>query len=245
MKRIAVVSLTLCLVALLNSCTKKTETFTSAAISDYAPYQVGKVYIYRLDSTVVAPFGTALIVKSYQAKDSVESTFNDNQGRLSYRIFRYTRDTSGTQAWKFAATYYATTTSQSLEYVDNNMRFLKLHSPFTDGFSWKAHTYIDTRSSYVYFDDWNYEYQNLNQPYIVLNKTFDSTVTVFQHDETSPNGPFDKNFDRQDHNNGVEVYAKNIGLIYRDFLHWTWQKNPIPAFEDGSYGVKLRLISHN
>ena len=225
----------------------KTGTFTSASINDYSPLQVGKVYIYRLDSTILASFGTALIVKSYQAKDSVESTFSDNQGRPSFRIFRYTRDTLGIQSWRFAATYFATATNRSLEYVDNNMRFIKLTIPISEGYTWKAHTYIDTKSinsTVSYLDEWAYEYRNVDQPYAVLNKTYNNTLTVFQHDETTPEGPFNPN-NYQQRNYGQEVYAKDVGLIYKEFLHWTWQTSPKQAYEDGSYGIRLRLISHN
>ena len=121
--------------SLITSCTKSSETFTSATLNDYFPLAVGKSYIYRLDSTVLASFGSALIVKSYQAKDSIESTFNDNQGRLSYRIFRYIRDTSATQPWRFAATYFATPNRTNLEDVDNNLRFLKMQLPINENVS--------------------------------------------------------------------------------------------------------------
>lgn len=246
MKRNAFISLVVVLLLILNSCKKETETFSSASINDYAALQVGKVYLYRLDSTVLASFGTALIVKSYQAKDSIESTFTDNQGRPSYRIFRYTRDTLAAQPWRFAATYFATIANQSLEFVDNNMRFIKLKLPITEGYQWKAHTYIDTKSfstTVRHLDDWEYEYQNVSQPYMVLNKTYDSTLTVLQHDETTPPGPFSPN-NYQQRNFGQEVYAKGVGLIYQEFLHWTWQTSPKQAYEDGSYGIRLRLISY-
>lgn len=245
MKRtLTVLALVTIAFSLLNSCTKKSETFSSASLNDYFPLAVGKSYIYRLDSTVLGRFGSALIVNSYQAKDSVESTFNDNQGRLSYRIFRYIRDTSATQPWRFAATYYATPTRTNLEYVDNNLRFLKLQLPITEGVSWKAHSYIDNQT-FSYLSNWEYQYQNQDQPYNIFNKTFDSTVTVFQNDETTPPGPFNPNLYQQ-HNHGYEVFAKGVGLIYKDFMHWTWQTSPAPAkYEDGSYGVRLRLISHN
>jgi hypothetical protein len=246
MKRFAVATLVVTLVTFLYSCKKKTETFTSASINDYAALQTGKTYIYRLDSTIIAPFGTALIVKSYQAKDSIESAFTDNLGRQSFRIFRYIRDTLATRPWRFAATYVATPTVQTLEYVDNNLRFIKLHTPIKEGYKWKAHSFIDTKinTTLRYLDEWEYEYRNVEQPYTVLNKTYDSTIIVFQHDETNPPVSFNPAvYQQKDY--GVEVYAKGIGLIYKEFLHWTWQPNPTPGFQDDSYGVKLRLISHN
>jgi len=225
-------------------CKKQTENFKSASLQDYYPLQVGKNYLYRLDSTVPFSFGSRLIVKSYQAKDSVESTFTDIQGRKVFRIFRTIRDTAGNQPWRFAATYTATVTPTTIEYVDNNKRFVKLHLPVVEGYSWKAHSYIDTKSinSLVpYLDEWEYAYQNVEQPYTVRNITFDSTIYVFQHNETSPPGPFDPN-NYQQRNFGVEVYAKGVGLIYKEFLHWTYQTTPPPAkYEDASYGVKLQF----
>lgn len=227
------------------SCSKQSETLNTSSLSDYFPLVIGKTLFYRLDSTVIAPFGTALIVRSYLAKDSIESSFVDNQGRKSYRIFRFLRDTLSKQPWTFSSTFFATPTNESVEWVENNMRFIKLHLPIKDDYSFKAHSYIDTKSlssTVNYLDEWEYSYQNVGQPYSLRNRTFDSTVTVLQHDETSPPGPFNPN-NYQQRNFGTEVYAKGLGLIYKEFLHWTWQTTPAPAkYEDGSYGVKLTYI---
>src|SRR3954462_1581782 len=145
-------------------CKKESETFDTASITDYFPLEKGKTFLYRLDSTVLSSFGSSLTVKSYQALDSVESTFTDNQGRLSYRIFRLIRDTAGLKPWQVAATYVATQGSQWLEYVDNNLRFIKLHAPMIEGYTWEGHSFIDTKSLYTtvsYLDEWQYEYRGL------------------------------------------------------------------------------------
>lgn len=234
---------------LVISCKKETETFSSLTITDYFPLKTGSVYFYRLDSIVIAPFGTALLTKYYEAKDSIESEFLDNSGRKSFRVFRYLRDTLAIQPWKFAATFYATadTSKKHLEYVDNNLRFIKLKLPATEFFSWKGNSFIDTKSinsTVQYLDEWNYEYKNVDAHYTVKNKTFNNCITVAQNDETNPPGPFSpSNF--QTRNFGEEVYAKNIGLVYKYFLHWTWQTTPPPAkYEDGSFGIKLQLINY-
>ena len=247
-KCFAVVPVFILLLTLFFSCKKETETLQTSPLADYFPLIVGKTYLYRLDSTVPEAFGSVLVVRSYQAMDSIESTFTDNSGRLSYRIFRFTRDTLGQQPWTFAATYFATPTDQTIEYVDNNLRFLKLHAPVVNGYSWLAHSFIDTRSlnsTVGYLDDWEYQYQNLDSSYTIFNTNYDSTVTVLQHDETTPEGPFDPNLEVQIRTYGLEVYAKGIGLIYKEFLYWNWQRNPPPPkYQDASYGVKLQLISH-
>ena len=44
-----------------------------------------------------------------------------------------------------------------------------------------------------------------------------------------------------------EVYAKNIGLIYKDFSHWVFQprNSTYPAGYIEGYSIRLRMISHN
>ncbi len=229
----------------LYSC-KKDDLISKQNLLDYYLLQVGKVFIYRLDSTVTAPFGTALLLKSYHAKDSIASLFNDNLGRESYTVYRFTTDTLEQFPWQYQSTYYITPTDETIELTDdNNLRFIKLKLPVRNNFSWQGNSYIDTRSAnsaYQYLDGWNYTYSEVNMPYTVLKGMLDSTVTVLQRDETSPEGPFDPQFYQQ-RNYSVEIYGKGVGLIYKDFLHSTWQTTPEPAhYENDSYGIKLNLI---
>ena len=230
-------------------CKKQSETLPLSSLDSYYPLQPGKYFIYHLDSTLYLSFGSVAKVKSYLAKDSITGTFSDNDGRLSYTVFRYTTDTLQSSPWQYKSSYYITPTSGSVEVVDdNNYRFIKLTLPVTEGHSWQGNSYLDTRSissSIQYLNDWNYTYQDVNTPYTTLAGTLDSTVTVMQQDFASHPGDFDPAiFQQRDYS--VEVYGKGVGLIYKDFLHWVWQTDPPPAhYEDGSYGIRLNLISHN
>ena len=56
-------------------CAKQSETLNTATLASYFPLQVGKTFLYRLDSTVPASFGSSLLIKSYLAKDSVRVHF--------------------------------------------------------------------------------------------------------------------------------------------------------------------------
>lgn len=235
-----------CAVAFIIFCgCKKSEVLSTPALNSYYPLQTGSVLIYRLDSTAPSSFGASLQVKSYHAKDSVITSFTDNSGRLSYTVFRYITDTLEAAPWSYQATYYVTPSDKKIELVnEDNLRFIKLVEPVSNGFSWQGNAYIDTKSgtsSYQYLDGWDYTYENINLPYETINGMIDSTITVMQRDETSPEGPFDPDFYQQ-RNYSIEVYGKGIGLIYKDFLHWTWQVTPVAGYESNSYGVKLNLI---
>lgn len=230
---------------LIASC-KKDGSANVIDSKDYYPVAQGKIWIYRLDSTTIPAFGTSLIMRSYHLKDSMGAPFLDNTGRESWPVYRFITDTLEQGPWRSLASYYVTPTDKSVEVMDeNNLRFIKLVSPVRETYSWPGNQYIDTRSAYTlyqYLDGWNYTYAGVDSPYTTLAGVIDSSVTVFQRDETSPEGPFNPDFYQQ-RNYSVEVYAKNIGLIYKDFLHWTWQPTPPPPrYEDGSYGIILNLI---
>jgi hypothetical protein len=233
---------------LLAGCSKQSAEISFPALNDYYPLQTGRVLVYRLDSSLIPLFGTELQIKSYLAKDSIADTIRDNQERLSYRVYRFVTDTLAVEPWVPIGSYYITPVNNSVEVVDeNNLRFIKLKEPVRNDFSWQGNSYIDTKSAgalYQYLDGWNYVYQNVDQPYTVRKGILDSTITVLQQDETSPPGPFDPN-NYQQRNYSIEVYARGIGLVYKEFLHSTWQTTPPPAhFENDSYGIKLSLIDY-
>lgn len=233
------------LMFVLIGCKKQSETLELVSIKDVYPLAVGKTYLYRMDSTVSINFGKTLETHSYQAKDSIESTFTDALGNTAFRIFRYTRDTLGTTPWVFCATYQATFTSTNAEYIDNNLRYIKLAGPISYNTTWKGNAHINTTqgsSVYDYLDNWDYTYQDLGESFTCLKGAIPDTYTVLQQNQTTPS-VFDASV-RNDKNYSIEVYAKGIGLIYKDFLHYVWQPTPSPKFQDESYGVKLNLIDY-
>ena len=230
----------------ITSCKKESESLTLTSISELYPLAVGKTFTYRLDSTITINFGAALATRSYLAKDSIESTFFDAQNRKNFRIFRYLRDTLATQPWKFTATYFATITENSVEFVDNNLRYVTLVNPVSENTFWKGNVYINTilPSSYYFLDNWDYQYRNLNQSFATKKGIIQNTFTVLQQNTQIPASFNTAVYNEKSYS--VEVYAKGIGLIYKEFLHYTWQPTPVPAkYQDDSYGVKLNLISYN
>ena len=169
-------------------------------------------------------------------------------GRLAYRIFRYIRSNPAA-AWTPDNTFAAVNTTTGFEFVENNMRFLKLKQPVRDNYSWKGNSFIDTYSSNSllhYMDDWDYIYDSVGVQTQVGNFTLDNTLIVNQRDEvvgdpTDPNAYSEVNY-------GQEKYAFGIGMVYKRFFHSEYQP-PVPNlgghFADGSYGITLSMIDHN
>jgi hypothetical protein len=228
---------------LLSSC-KKQDDFTSASVNDYYPLQVGKYITYNLDSTVFINFNKKDTIIKYQAQDRVDSQIVDNLGRTAFMIHRFIRKDAA-QPWTPNNTFMAVPTENSIEFVENNLRYIKLKIPITEGFSWHGNSYIDSyslNSDLKYLADWDYTYDSLNA---VLNSgslTVDSTVTVDQRDEFLGQDPKIPGTQYAEKNYSVEKYGKGIGLVFKEFIHWEYQG--VDASYTG-YGVKLTMIDHN
>jgi hypothetical protein len=231
---------------LFNGCKKSTETFSSTTLQDYSPLTVGKYITYQLDSLIYLSFGTRDTTISYEVKFENDADITDNLGRPASRIIRYIRKTAA-NPWVPDATFMTVNATTSLEFMENNLRYVKLKLPVKDGTTWKGNSYIDTyslNSELKYLDDWDYIYENVGSPATVGTFSLENTLTVNQRDEVIGD-PLDP-ASYSEVNIGTEKYALGIGLVYRRFFHSEYQPgSPAGYFADGSYGVTLTMIDHN
>ncbi len=222
---------------IFSACKKSTEELATAPVSNYYPLTVGKYITYSLDSIVYyTNFGASAVIKSYQVKHLVDAQITDNTGRKAYRIIRYIRSFSNAP-WVADNVFMAVPTDNSIEFVENNLRFLKLKGPIRQDYSWKGNTYINTTSlssTLKYLDDWDYAYDSLNMPAKIGAVTIDSTIKVAEIDNQTA---IDRTFSEA-------KYAKGIGMVYRSFLYWN-KGNVNGTFSDASYGVVMKMIDHN
>lgn len=236
------------MVLLFASCKKQSETFTTPSVTDYYPMQEGKYITYNLDSTLFINFGQTKTVIRYQAQDRVDAQITDNLGRPSFRIIRFQRK-NDSQPWVASNTFMVTPTENSLEYSENNLRFIKLRLPIVPDFSWKGNKYIDTYSGNIdvrYLDDWDYSYDSVGMPLTINTLSIDSAIKVLERDEFLGQDPSIEGTQYAEKNYSVEKYGKGIGLIYREFLHWEYQgpQPGKPGYYTG-YGVRMSIIDHN
>lgn len=247
-----------CLVAItllfsITSCEKKTEEFTSEPVADYLPLAVGKYITYRLDSTVFTNFGTITETHRYQVKHVVDAQVTDNLGRPSYRIIRYLRDSAGTQPWVENGTYFVTNLSDQAEVIEDNLRYIKLHLPLKVNTDWKGNKYLSSdpfASLYTFnndddMNDWDYNIESFDPSITIDGNTVNDVYTVFQIDE-SFNAPVTDTRQIGSRTLAQESYAKNIGLVTRDFILWEYQppRNSLPGYYTG-FGIKMWMIDHN
>lgn len=231
------------------ACKKGNEELNTTPISEYTPLEVGKYITYQLDSFRYLPFSLQGVTLSYQVKFVVDGQITDNLGRPAYRIVRQIR-VNPTDAWVNDNSFTAIPGENSFEFIDNNLRFLKLRGPVKDGFTWKGNSYINTTSQFsdfAYLDGWDYMYDSVGAPLSLGSFALDNTIKIAQRDEIIGN-PDDPN-SYSEINYGVEYYAKGIGLVYKRIFHSEYQP-PTTIGTTGSYssdskGYTLTMIDHN
>lgn len=233
---------------IFSSCETKNEILDTPQISAYNPLTVGKYIVYNLDSLVFRNQGRIKETHNYQVKYQVDAAITDNLNRPAYRIIRYLRK-SPTTPWQSDNTFMAINTGNTLEWVENNLRFIKLSLPLKNGFSWKGNSFIETQNpinGLTYLDGWNYTYENVGQPLTLGNLSLENTLTVNHINQIdgdqSPNPTY-----YSEVNISLEKYAKGIGMVYKNFKHTVFQPGTGSGgfYEDGSYGITLTMIDHN
>lgn len=238
----------LLILLLFSSCEKETEIFDSPTLADYYPMQVGKSISYDLDSTLFTNFGQTITIHHYQVQDRVDAEIIDNSGSAAYRIIRYMRKDDAAP-WIANNTFMVTPTENSIEYVENNLRYIKLKLPIVPEYSWKGNKYIDTYNAgrdVRYLDDWDYIYDSVGAAVIINSLSISETVTVLERDEFLGQDPAIEGTQYAEKNYSVEKYGKGIGLIYREFMHWEYQgAQPGRAGYYEGYGVKMTITGHN
>lgn len=238
----------------LSGCERETEEFKSEALQEYMPLVVGKYITYRIDSTVFTNLGRNEEIHKYQVKHQVDAQVTDNLGRASFRIIRYLRDSAGTQPWVPNGTYFITPLTDQIETIEDNLRFIKLHLPIRENFKWKGNRHLSSDpfnslynlSNDDNMNDWESVYARFSSLVQIGGQAINNVYTVSQIDEalnapvTDPNSYGARTLSR-------EQYAKNIGLVTRDFILWEYQPNTGGAgggFRIG-FGIKMWMIDRN
>lgn len=245
--------LSLILVGLF-SCSDKSEPFVTEPLSDYLPLQTGKYITYRLDSLVFTSFGANVETHRYQVKHVVDQQITDNLGRPSWRVYMYISDSTGTEPWNAHGSYMVTPVNDQVEVIEDNLRFIKLHTPMRSGFEWPGNSFLPTNpySGYDFSNDddmtspdWNYSYESFEPSTSYRDQVYEDVWTVEQFNEAN-NIPLTMPTNYGFKTEAMEKYAKNIGLVYRKYIFWEYQPNPSGAnpYNTG-FGVTMWMVDHN
>jgi hypothetical protein len=211
--------------------------------SPFFPLQPGHFVTYDVDSTRWDALGCTRTDTRCQLRYQVADTFSDARGRRSYRVDIYYRK-QDSLPWRNHQVLYVTPTAQRIEYEQDEVRYIKLVFPVANGSSWNGNQLIPTNDAdLTYFRDWIYKYDNLGEAFDTERKYYNNTVTVNAVDRSqgNPEDPAQRN-NYAERTYMKEVYANNVGLIFREFTRWTY--NPSVAFCRQGFSVTMRAVDN-
>jgi hypothetical protein len=182
---------------LLTACSKLADVPPGQAGYDYFPLETGRYIQYDL-TDVTYSLTAPPVTERYQIKEVVKEPFTDQAGQENYRIERLIRSKVG-DAWELDSVWSARRTMSQALRVENNIHFVKCVFPVQEGVKWNGNAFNDRNEE-------EYRLKNVAKPYVVTGQPFNETLTVLQRTDSSLVGQ-DKR---------LEVYARNIGLIYKE-----------------------------
>jgi hypothetical protein len=193
---------------------KKDNNSTLDMGYNYFPNQVGRYVVYDVDSfhyedQNINPNTHAAKIDTFkfQLKEKIQSIFQDNQNRPTIRLERYVRFSDSSHSytnvpWTLRNVWVENRTATTAEKVEENLRYVKLVFPVDASKNWNGNSQNDSTA-------WNYYYDYYDQPRTVANHSFDSVLNVMQKDENSLISKTTFH----------EMYARNVGLIYKSEIN--------------------------
>ena len=221
---------------------KKVTTTSLDPTRNYFPINLHKSVIYDVDSIYYyGAAGTRYEIKC-QMKYAIDDTVTYNN-QLSYIMDVFTRPYESAP-WVGSSVILITPTPTGILYYQDRTKYLKMTFPVAQGTTWKGNQYAEINdSAFSYLKDWNYTYQNYHLAYTNGLTTYDNTVTVLEDDQ---------NVNYQNVDSAVagyrtyakEVYAYDVGMIYKEWTHYTFNANDTFQNKNG-YTVIMKAVSYN
>lgn len=192
---------------------------------EFIPTVIGKYIVYDVDSMHWDNFTKTYTVKKMEMKYEFTDSFTNPAGDLSYVITVSKKD-SGTTVFKPNMVNTITVTDNKVLYSSQNLTFINLAFPVSTNIYWDGLAMIDRDKNVhpeFYSTNWLYEYADIGSAFKSGTTTFKKTITV-KHIDYQLNDPDVGNPSFAEKISSKEVYAENIGLVYKEFIYWEYQQ---------------------
>lgn len=182
------------------SCHKENEIpadIEFAADKQYFPLETNKSLIYKVTEITIDKPSDYYDTAIYFLRERTDIPFIDNEGDTAYRIERFKSQT--TSNWTISDAWEAKLTTYTAEKVEENQRFIKIKFPLAIGKYWNGNLKND-------LDDKDCTITSLSSKYNNENIHLDSCLSITRDSSITQ---ISKLYD-------VEIYARNIGLVYKE-----------------------------
>jgi hypothetical protein len=165
---------------------------------EYFPVEPGHSVTYEVDSIRHDSALRLHDTSHYFIRETIAARFKDSEGRTSYRIERYRKD-SMSGDWRIADVWVANRNERRAEKVKENRRFTKMVFPIRSDRQWDGNAYND-------LPEREYRYRSVHRDRTINGQPLDSTVEVLQKDVDNL---IETEF-------AEEIYALGIGMVKKE-----------------------------
>ena len=203
--------LVLCLTA---GCTSETfEPEGSITGENYFPLKTGSFIEYDVTEINYLFVPISIDTNSYQLREVVADSFPGINNETVYRLERLKRPDS-TQSWNIDSVWTVRKTPYELIKTENNTPFVKLIFPLTTTTEWDGNKY-NTLDGPSGREQDLYKVESLGDTCLINGVSFANCLVVEQNNDSNC-----VNADIR-----TEIYAKNIGLVYKESRRYNFVQN--------------------
>lgn len=194
---------------------------------EYFPLQKGSYIVYDVMKIVYPNVGKN-DTSIYQLKVRTADFFQENE-ETAFKIERFVR-TNAQQPWPDSpdSVWTAYRNAYRAVLTENNIPFIKLSFPLSDGHSWDGNALNNLEDEFGKIKD-TYKATKLGSSFTEGQLSFPTTVTVIQEDFADPIVKKELS---------IEVFGKNVGLLHKEYQYIYYDQNFPPNSFIIDHGVK-------
>lgn len=197
---------------------------------EYFPLKTSNTITYKVTEINIDAPSDVFDTNIYFLKEIIDIPFIDSEGDTAYRIERYI--SLNNDYWKIYQVWSAKTTKTNAELVEENNRIVKLKFPITLNKQWNGNLLNSLEPA-------TFKLNKLNFNYYSGGINYNDCISVLQ----------DSSFSIINKDYEYEIYAKHIGLIYKEITHINSQiitpDIDIEMRVTTSYVYKQEILSYN
>ncbi|AZQ61565.1 hypothetical protein EI427_04770 [Flammeovirga pectinis] len=196
------------------SCTSTIEDPKYTLGTMYYPIEEGWYITYTIDTTFIdfddqnADKDGVVNISSIQLKEFISSPYDDGFGGQNFKLDRYKR-LDESMEWELDSVWaLAYRKGQVIKY-ENGIPYIKIVNPLEDRMKWNQNAYNNQGATSSSGFDLRYEVASVGRVYVFGSQTYSPTAVINEVDQEN------------DITNSsvklVSVYAKDIGLVYKEY----------------------------